>query len=83
MASLYQETLLNLPAGCHCWLVQQCEAGTRVPLLDEPAVAHVTHLIEKITVAPLGVTEFQHKPARNTRKAGPSPELSSHRLLRP
>jgi hypothetical protein len=23
----------------HCWLVQQCEAGTRRPLLDKPAVA--------------------------------------------
>ena len=22
--------------GCHCWLVQQCEAGTRVPLLGKP-----------------------------------------------
>ena len=25
--------------GCHCWLVQQCEAGTRVPLLDKPGSA--------------------------------------------
>ncbi len=29
----------GLAFGCHCWLVQQCEAGTRRPLLGKPAVA--------------------------------------------
>jgi hypothetical protein len=32
-------------AGCHCWLAQQCEAGTRRPLLDEPAVAPAPGLL--------------------------------------
>jgi hypothetical protein len=30
--------------ACHCWLVQQCEVGTRRPLLDEPAVALLSRM---------------------------------------
>jgi hypothetical protein len=31
----------QLFVGRYCWLVQQCEAGTRRPLLGEPAVAPI------------------------------------------
>ena len=34
-----RRVFLPMRRGRHCWLVQQCEAGTRRPLLDEPAVA--------------------------------------------
>jgi len=29
----------SISTVCYGWLVQQCEAGTRVSLLDKPAVA--------------------------------------------